>query len=219
MNEQSKVRILVADDHAVMREGLCLLINSQADMEVIGQAGDGQEALQMAGDCHPDVAVMDISMPKLDGARATERLKQMCPEVKVLVLTRHDDSGYLRRLLQAGATGYVLKRTPGAELIGAIRTVATGGTYLDPEVADKLVETFVGKPGIKNSVNGKPLTIRETEVIKWVARGKSNKEIAHSLSISVKTVEAHKAHAMEKLELHNRAGVIQYALLHGWLEE
>lgn len=219
MSKKLELRILVVDDHSAMREGLCLLINVQSDMEVVGQAGDGREALQQIGDCRPDVVVMDVSMPNIDGGRATERIKQTCPDVKVLVLTRHEDTGYLRRMLEAGAAGYALKRASGAELLGAIRTVAGGGTYIDPGVADKLVETYVSKSSTNRPRLQSRLTVREAEVLKMAARGDSNKEIAYSLSISVKTVEAHKAHAMEKLELHNRAGIVRYALLNGWLEE
>jgi two-component system response regulator NreC len=218
MSKQGKLRVLVVDDHAAMREGLCLLIDGQSDMETVGQANEGQEALKKIKECRPDVVVMDISMPKMDGAQATELVKKHYPETKILVLTRHGETGFLHRLLKAGATGYALKSASGAELLGAIRTVAGGGTYLDPSVAEKMVEFYVGKSNVKSPLEQSRLTSRETEIMQMTALGHSNKEIAQNLSISVKTVEAAKARAMEKLDLHSRAAIVQYALLNGWLE-
>jgi DNA-binding NarL/FixJ family response regulator len=164
------------------------------------------------------VAVMDVSMPHLSGADATERLKQSCPQVKVLALTVHEDRGYLHRLLQAGAAGYVLKRAAAEELIHAIRTVAAGGIYLDPAVAGKVVGGFVRKPG-KTPPEGAELSDREADVVRLTAAGHSNKEIAARLDLSVKTVETYKARSLEKLGLRSRADLVRYALQRGWLRD
>lgn len=213
------LRILLADDHAVVRDGLKMLIDEQPDMEVVDEAGSGRTAWQKAKQLRPDVVVMDVSMPDLNGAQATKRLTQECPEVKVLVLTSYEDQSYVRQLLQAGASGYLLKRAASEELIRAIRVVAAGGTYLD--------RTLAGKVGGGNyinqqSVGGVPqrgdLSERETEVLRLIALGHSNKEIGTRLDISVKTVDTYKTRLMEKLDLHSRADIVRYAMLRGWLE-
>jgi DNA-binding NarL/FixJ family response regulator len=156
-------------------------------------------------------------MPELSGAQATERLKELCPQVKVLALTVHEDRGYLRQLLEAGARGYVLKRAAAEELIHAIRTVAAGGTYLDPAIAGKVLGAFVRPPAGKGVSEGSDLSDREAEVLRLIAAGHSNKEISARLSLSVKTVETYKARSMEKLDLHSRADIVRYALQRGWL--
>ena len=166
----------------------------------------------------PDVAVMDLSMPGLSGAQATEQLKRSCPEVKVVALTVHEDESYLRGLLEAGAVGYILKRSAAEELIHAIRTVAAGGVYLDPSLAGKLVSVYIDYRSIAEPTDLGELTDREAEVVRLIAMGYSNKEIAARLSISVKTVETHKARSLEKLDLHSRADLVRYALQRGWLE-
>jgi DNA-binding NarL/FixJ family response regulator len=215
----TRLRIVLADDHAVVRAGLELLINAQADMEVVGHAADGREGVRLAQDAQPDVIVMDVSMPDLGGVEATAQIKRECPEVRVLTLTRHDDQGYLRRLLRAGAAGYVLKKTAADELITAIRNVAAGGTYIDPRLAGELVEQVVG-PSASAEVDdpSRQLTTREGEVLRLIAWGRSNKEIAAQLSISAKTVEFHKAKAAEKLRLRSRTDILRYALAQGWLQ-
>jgi DNA-binding NarL/FixJ family response regulator len=213
-----KLRVFLADDHAVVREGLKALVNAQPEMEVVGEAADGRTATEQVQKLHPDVVVMDVSMPEMNGAQATERLKQTCPLVKVLALTVHEDKGYLHQLLEAGAVGYVLKRAAAEELIRAIRTVAAGGVYLDPTLAGKVVGGFVRKPG-KHSAAGESLSERETEVVRMLARGHSNKEIAAKLSLSVKTVETYKARSLEKLGLHSRADLVRYAMQRGWLQD
>ncbi len=212
------LRIFLADDHAVVREGLKALINAQPGMEVSGEAGDGRSACQQVQHLQPDVAVMDVSMPELNGVQATQQLKQACPHVKVLALTVHEDKGYLRQLLEAGASGYVLKRAAAEELIHAIRTVAAGGVYLDPALAGKVVGSFVRHPAGKGPAEGSDLSDRETEVLRLIAEGYSNKEIAGRLTLSVKTVETYKARSMEKLGLHSRAEIVRYALQRGWLQ-
>jgi DNA-binding NarL/FixJ family response regulator len=214
----AELRVFLADDHAVVREGLKALVNAQPDMEVIGEAADGEAACAAVLELLPDVVVLDISMPGLSGARATELLKQASPQVKVLALTVHEDKGYLRQLLEAGAAGYVLKRAAAEELIRAIRTVAGGGIYLDPALAGKVVGGFVRKPAVKGVPDAIDLSDREAEVVRLVAAGHSNKEIAGRLDLSVKTVETYKARSLEKLGLHSRADLVRYALQRGWLQ-
>lgn len=216
----SKVlQIFLADDHTVLREGLKMLIDEQPDMQVIGEAGCGRDAWLQAKRLKPDVVVMDVSMPDMTGAQATMRLRQECPEIKVLALTAYEDQGYLRQLLQAGASGYVLKRTAAEELIRAIRVVAAGGMYLDPALAGKVTDRFIGKQSARGTSQGNDLSDRETEVLRLIALGHSNKEIATSLDISVKTVETYKTRLMEKLDLHSRADIVRYALRQGWLQD
>lgn len=215
----NKLRIVLADDHAVIREGLRALINAQPDMEVIGEAGDGRIAWQKAGQLKPDVVVMDFTMPDMNGAQATERLKRDHPEIKILALTAHENRGFLQQLLQAGASGYLLKRAASEELIRAIRTVVTGATYLDSEMAGKVVDGYVNKQAIEDYTRRSRLSDREEEVLRLIAWGHGNKEIAAQLKISIKTVEAHKAKVMEKLELKSRVDIVRYALHRGWLED
>ena len=215
----STLRILLADDHVMMRGGLRSLVNAQADMEVVGEAGDGRAALLKARELQPDVVVMDVSMPELNGIQATERLKGCCLKTKVLALTAYDDNGYLRQLLEAGASGYVLKRAAAEELVKAIRVVAAGGVYLDPALAGKVVSGYVGKKKLRGALQGSGLSEREEEVMRLVAWGYTNKEVASYLNISVKTVETHKTNLMEKLDLKGRADVVRYALRQGWLRE
>lgn len=215
----NSLRIFLVDDHAVLREGLRLLIEAQTDMTVVGQAGDGVTAVQQVPTLRPDVVVMDVSLPQMDGGGATERIKQSWPEARVLALTRHQDGAHLRRLLQAGAAGYALKRMAADELIGAIRQVARGETYLDPSLMERMMENYAGRatPTGNATLLLRELSEREGQVLRRVAWGESNKEIAANLDISVKTVEYHKARAMEKLHLRSRTEVVRYALLQGWL--
>lgn len=214
----SKLKILLADDHKVMRDGLKMLINAQADMEVIGEADDGQAAWQQVKESMPDLVVMDVSMPQMGGARATERIKSECPQVKVIALTAHEDRSYVSQLLEAGASGYMLKVAASEDLINAIRVVAAGGIYLDPAVADKVLESYRRGKAPKGTVHGATLAQREEEVLRLIAEGYINKEIAARLSISVKTVETHKARAMEKLGLRSRTALVRHALEQGWLK-
>jgi len=215
----SKLRILLADDHAIIREGLKHLINVQPDMEVIGEAVNGRDAWRKAGELKPGVVVMDVSMPELSGAKATERLKQTHPEIQVLALTVHEDSGYLQQLMQAGASGYVLKHAAVEELIHAIRVVAVGGTYLDPVLAGRVMGKLIRQQPRKDALKTCALSDRETEVLRLMAWGYSNKEIAARLDISVRTVETYKVRLMTKLDLQSRVDIVRYALLQGWLQE
>jgi DNA-binding NarL/FixJ family response regulator len=213
----SRIRILVADDHGVVREGVRSLIAAQSDFDVVGEACDGEGACEAAGRLRPDLVVMDVTMPGMAGDDATRLLKASCPSVKVLALTVHEDREHLRRLLKAGASGYVLKLATGDDLVRAIRVVASGGTYIDPAVAGKVVDGLFEDRGETEPDDQDRLTRREAEVILRVARGFSNKEIAAQLDISVKTVETHKLRSMDKLGLRSRADVVQFALRRGWL--
>jgi DNA-binding NarL/FixJ family response regulator len=215
----SKLRIFLADDHAIIREGLKSLIEAQPDMIVVGETDNGRAAWREAKALLPDVVVMDISMPELNGAKATELLKRDCPETKVLALTVHNDQGYLHQLLKAGASGYVLKRAAPHELIRAIRAVAAGETYLDPTIVSDVVGSYVRKQSTREGQPQGELSEREAEVLRLIALGYSNKEIGTRLGISVRTVETYKARLMEKLNFHSRAEIVRYAMLQGWLEE
>src|SRR5689334_21287598 len=185
----AKLQIFLADDHMVVREGLKTLINGQPDMIVIGEAGDGETAWQQARECQPDVVIMDITMPGLNGVRATTEIKRACPDIKVLALSVHEDTSYLRQLLAAGASGYVLKHAAADDLIQAIRIVAAGGVYLDPALAGHVVARYVRVPAEASALLGAALSEREIEVVHGIAQGYSNKEIAAQLNLSVKTVE------------------------------
>lgn len=213
----SNLRVFLADDHAIVREGLKSLINAQPGMSVVGEAADGLIACQQVPVLKPDVVVMDVSMPGLSGSQATARLRQECPSAKVLALTVHEDKGYIRQLLAAGAFGYVLKRAAPEELIHAIRSVSTGGVYLDPHMAGKVVGGFVRKP-IDTGAMTSELSERETEVARHTSAGHSNKEIAAKMDLSIKTVETYRARAMEKLGLSSRADLVRYAVQQGWLQ-
>jgi two-component system response regulator NreC len=214
-----KLRILLADDHKMVRDGLRLLIDSQRDMRVVGESGNGKQALQQARDLKPDVVVMDLSMPELNGLQATERLKAERSASKVVALTVHEDASYLLQLCKAGAVGYVLKRSAGDDLIHAIRTVAGGGLHFDPTLASKALtgqcREAPGKAGSQIS----DLSEREKEVLILLAWGYSNKEIAGDLELSVKTVETYRVRINEKLSLRSRTEIVQYALRQGWLNE
>jgi DNA-binding NarL/FixJ family response regulator len=213
----SSLRIFLADDHTVMREGLKSLVNAQTDMDVIGEADNGRTALQRVRELQPDVIILDISMSDLNGIQVTERLKRTCQKVTVLVLTAHDDNGYLRQLLEVGASGYVLKKAAAEELINAIRVVAAGGVYLDPSLAGKVVGGYLNNRRFGGKPQSNDLSERETEVLRLVAWGYTNKEVGAYLRISVKTVETHKANIMQKLDLKSRVEMVRYALRQGWL--
>ena len=215
----NKLRVFLADDHAVLREGLRMLVNSQPDMECVGEAADGRAAVAGVRELLPDVAVLDVSMPELNGLQATERIRQCCPDARILTLTRHTDDGYLQRLLKAGVSGYVLKQSASAVLLGAIRAVARGQTFLDPAITNKIVGGYVAKSAAKGQGPQNEPSEREREVLRLIAWGHSNKEIAAHLDLSVKTVEVHKANAMRKLGMCSRIDIVRYALLQGWLQD
>lgn len=215
----NKLRVFLAEDHAVVSAGLKTLIDAQPDLEVTGQAYDGEHAWLAVHESQPDIVLMDISMPGLNGVQATQRIKQAYPHVKVLTLSAHEDSGYLRKLLEVGASGYVLKRSAAETLINAIRIVASGGIYLDPALAGKVIDSFIGRHDTPGTPSSAVLSEREAEVLRMIALGYSNKEIAMQFALSVKTVETYKARAMEKLKLTSRVALVRYAMQQGWMHE
>ena len=214
----SKVRVFLADDHPVVRGGLRALVDAQSDMEVVGEAGDGLATVQGVQELRPDVALMDLSMPGLGGGEATERIRQTCPEVRILALTAHEDRGYLQLLLKAGASGYILKRAAAEDLVRAIRSVAAGDVYLDPAVAGQLISGLVRRAPAGTQAPGADLSDREAEVLRLIAQGHAIKQIAADLEVSVKTIETYKARASEKMGLRSRADIVRYALRRGWLK-
>jgi DNA-binding NarL/FixJ family response regulator len=185
----------------------------------VGEVADGRAAIEMVDRLKPDVVVMDLSMPVLNGTRATKELIWRHPDLRVLALTVHEERSYLRELLEVGAAGYLLKRVASDELVHAIRRVAEGGRYVDGSLIPEVLDRFVRSSGKSAKVEGRPLTRREEEVMRLIARGYSNKEIAVQLSVSVKTVETHKARATDKLDIHNRAGIVRHAMQQGWLSD
>ena len=211
------LRILIADDHAIVRQGLKLLIDSQPDMKVIAEAASGDAVLQQAAAVKPDVVIMDISMPGINGLVATRMLKQRQPETTIVALSRHEEKTYLEELLRAGASAYVLKQSAPTEFLRAVRAVAAGGIYLDPSMTPQVADGLLASRPRATGDAGAKLTERESEVLRLVAVGHSNVEIAEKLLISVKTVEVHKTNAMRKLGLIGRVEVIRYGVLQGWL--
>jgi len=214
-----KLRILIAEDHQTVREGIKLLVNSQSDMEVVGEAGDGEIAVKEAVKLNPDLVVMDISMPNMNGLKATKRLRALCPDMKILTLTRHTDDGYLQQLIGAGSNGYVLKQSAPNNLINAIRTVGEGNAYLDPSLTRKVMGGYVNRAVSLRGEGKGELTDREAEVLRLISLGYSNKEIGVQLDLSVKTIEAHKANAMRKLGISSRIDIVKYAILQNWLQD
>jgi len=212
------LRILLVDDHVTVRHGLKLLIDGEADMKVAAEAGDGAGAIAQMQEVKPDVVVMDISMPGMNGLAATQAILKIDPKAVIVTLTRHTDDAYLQELLRAGASGYILKRSAPNELLQAIRATAAGGQYLDSTLTARVTAGLIGsdRHRSKRPVGG--LTDRESDVLRLIASGYSNKEIAAQLSLSVKTVEAHKANAMRKLDLTGRIDIVKYAVLQGWLD-
>ncbi|GBD11859.1 Transcriptional regulatory protein DegU [bacterium HR23] len=213
------IRIVVVDDHTLVRRGIVSLLQAQPDMEVAGEAANGEEALRLIPSLRPDVVLMDIGMPGVDGLEATRRLRQLLPEVKVLILTVHDREDYLFQALRAGAAGYILKGADVADLLSAIRSVHQGGVYLYPTVTRRLLADYlqrVERGEGKDQYDG--LTERERQVLRLLAEGKTVPEIARLLTISPHTVQTHRDRIMEKLGLHNRAELIRYAIRKGLVE-
>ncbi|MEE1106801.1 nitrate respiration regulation response regulator NreC [Macrococcoides canis] len=215
------MKIVIADDHAVVRTGFSMILNYQDNMEVVATAADGMEAFQMVSQHKPDVLIMDLSMPPGEsGLIATGKIKEAFPETKILILTMYDDEEYLFHVLKNGANGYILKNAPDEELIKAVRTVHKEGTYIDPKMATSLVHELINHDTSYTSKNDhlKILTKRELEILPLIAKGYGNKEIAEMLFVSVKTVEAHKARIMDKLELKSKPELVEYALKKKLLE-
>jgi DNA-binding NarL/FixJ family response regulator len=214
-----KLRILLADDHKMVREGLRVLLDSQPGLRVVGEAASGKEAVETAGALKPDVVVMDLSMPGLNGLQATEMLRSAHPAIQVVVLTAHEDESYLTQLCKAGASGYVLKRSAGEELVQAIRMVARGQVYFTPALAGKALARLASGPAARLETPNARLSGREREVLTLLAWGCSNKEAADKLNVSVKTVETYRVRIAEKLGLRSRTQLVKYALRQGWLND
>ncbi len=213
-----KIKVLIADDHTVVREGTRQILAQESDIDVVAEAADGEEAVRLAGDRQPDVVIMDIAMPKLDGIEATRRIKALYPDVTVLVLSAYDDDQFVFSLLEAGAAGYLLKSVRGRELIDAVRAVYAGESALHPSIARKVLNRFVLTPD--KTVMQKPgevLSDREIEVLKLATRGLSNQEIAEKLCLSLRTVQAHLGHIFNKLGVSSRTEAVVRALKAGWI--
>ena len=214
-----RIRVVLADDHPVVLAGIRTLLNADPEVELVGEATDGGEALPMIRAVAPDVAVVDVSMPGLNGLELTERVTGECPGTRVLVLTVHEDAAYVQPLMRAGARGYLLKRSAADDLLRAVRAVASGGVYLDPSIAGHALAVPSGSDGRPGMVEGRePLSPREAETLRLIAQGFSNKEIARRIDVSVKSVETYKARAAEKLGLRTRAEIIRYGAAHGWFD-
>lgn len=216
---KQKIRVMIADDHAILRAGLRMLVNVQPDMEVVSEAPDGEKAVETARETRPDVALLDLTMPRVGGMKALEALARDCRETRVLVLTMHDDPAYLRSALAAGAAGYLLKRAVDEELIAAIRAVHRGGIFVDPRLANVLVHDLLAK-GTKEDGARKPVNIlsnRELQVLGLVARGYTSAEIAKQIFVGVKTIETYRSRFTEKLGLRTRSDVIRFAVQMGLL--
>lgn len=213
----AKTRVLIADGHPLFRAGVRERLNQFSSVvELVGEASDGEEAVLMAGSLHPDVVLMDIAMPKLNGIEATRRIKQRWPEIGILVLTVYDDDQYIYALVDAGAAGYLLKTVEAADLVDAIARVRLGESVLSPSVARKVLSRFA-KPAGGGPVPGVPLTARESQVLELAARGASNKLIARELDLSVRTVHSHMRHIFDKLGVASRTEAVVYGMRHGWL--
>lgn len=215
----SPIRVLIAEDHTIVREGIRLILEAASDIEVVGEVTNGRDAVAQACELEPDVVCMDISMPDVDGLEATQQIKQRCPDVRILALTVHESDEYFFQMLKAGASGYVLKEAASSDLVSALRAVARGEVFLYPTVAKKLVDDYVSRVG----EGGEPeryhgLTPREREVLTLIGEGLTNKEIAERLVISLSTVQTHYSHIVEKLGLNNRAELIKYAIQHGLID-
>ena len=221
------IKLLIVDDHAVVRSGLRMLLHGRHDIHVVGEAADGEEAIDRVEALQPNVVLMDLSMPGMDGMTAVGELRRRVPELGILVLTMHDDDEYLFRAIHQGASGYILKNAPHEELVTAIQTVAEGNAYLYPTATKRLMSEYIqqaSQPGQNGGADAEgdrvyeKLSEREKEILAWTARGYANKEIAEHLMISVKTVEAHKSNLMDKLGLKSRPELIKFAMKRGLLD-
>ncbi len=209
-----KTRVLLADDHGLVRQGFRMILAAESDMEIVGEAADGREAVEMAERLHPDVVVMDVAMPGLNGIEATRRLSESTPRTRILALSMHKDSVYVREILRAGARGYLLKDAFDSDLLGAVRAVARGEGYLSPAVSDAVLSDY--RKHVSDPLD--LLSPREREVLQMLAEGKTNKEIASLLKLSVYTVEAHRGRIMEKLNLHSIGELVRFAVRSGMID-
>jgi DNA-binding NarL/FixJ family response regulator len=213
-------RILIADDHAIVRSGLRLIIDAQEDLEVVGEAATGEETVEKATSLRPDILLLDIAMPGLNGLDAARLIRQQAAEVRIIVLTMYDDEAYLRQFLEMGTAGYVLKKAADTELLDAIRAVQRGEPFIYPSLMAQLIESYLKQPAAPTAREGsEDLSPREVEVLRLVALGHTSQQISDDLLISVNTVETHRAHIMEKLGLRGRAQLVRYALAKGLLKE
>ncbi len=211
-----RIRVLIVDDHAVVRAGIHLLLDSQSDLEVVGEAQNGREGLVQAQKLKPDVVLMDIAMPEMGGVEATQAIKKTCPEVQVLALTMHEDPAFFFRILQAGASGYVIKGADPDELLSAIRAVVQNKTHLSPSLTRELLDAYLTGLAVGEGKDSYArLTTREKEVLKLVGEGYTSREIAENLFISINTVERHRTNIMDKLGMHNKAELIRLAIRKG----
>jgi len=208
----SKIRILVADDHTLLRNGIRALLEDEQDIVVVGEAEDGREVVRLVNQLKPNVVLMDIAMPLLNGLEATRQIKREHPEIKVLVLTMYDHEEYFREMLEAGAAGYIIKRAAANELVAAIRAVYNGEAVLSPAITRLLLEDYLSRDIHKSENDANSLSSREREVLQLIAEGKTSKEIAEILNLSVKTVQSHRTSLMQKLDLHDRGDLIKYAI-------
>jgi DNA-binding NarL/FixJ family response regulator len=208
------IRVLIADDHAILRQGVQMLLEADSEIQVVGQAADGLEAVRMADELKPDVVLMDIQMPGVDGIEACERIRKHVPTTRLLVLSQIDSEDYLVRVLQAGSLGYVLKQSASDELVHAVHTVAKGNVYMTPAMQSRFVSLHFRQEDEKRD-RSKQLTPREQEVLKGITEGLTNQEIADQLMVSIKTVQTHRGNIMEKLDLHDRVDLVKYAIRSG----
>ncbi len=207
-----KITILLADDHTIVRDGIHALINDEPDIQVVAEAEDGYTAVRLACELEPDVVLMDIAMPRLNGLEATRQIKKTCPKIKVLVLTMHENEEYIRQVLASGAMGYILKDAAAKDLLGAIRSVHAGEMVLSPAITRLVIEDYLRWGDLQPETISNGLTQREREILQLIAEGNTNKQIAEILCISIKTVQAHRGNLMSKLDLHDRSDLIKYAI-------
>jgi DNA-binding NarL/FixJ family response regulator len=212
-----KIRVTLADDHPIVLSGLRTLVQAQPDLELVGEASDGLLALEVIKEQKPDIAVLDISMPDLNGLSVARRISQILPSVQIIALTLHEDRAYVKQAFDAGIRGYVLKKSAAENLVHAIRAVFDAGLYIDPAIAYRIFDDIPKRTGKSEAEIAADLTDRETEVVKLVALGFTSKEIARQLDLGVKTIETYKARASEKLGLKSRAEIVRYAAAQGWL--
>lgn len=213
-----KIKVLIADDHLIVRQGMRKLLETYPELQIVGECIDGEETVETARKLIPDLVIMDIGMPGMNGLDATRQIKKKFPEMKVLLLTMHAEKEYILKILQSGASGYLLKGAPIEELVTAIRTLDRGESYLSPPISKSIIENYMEDSKAFGIGRPQPLTAREKEILQLIAEGHTSKSIALRLSLSAKTIETHRSHIMQKLNIHNAAGLVRYAIQRGWVE-